>query len=128
MHATEQSCETLSKVRKNHPKKGWIVDVDVYLYEVHPVDFEIETCLPVVPDPPNPNPKIVFHNSGRDGFTVRFRLFDNTRDGNGSNYVFPDPPGPKNADDPLQWALWSRKGHGCPPPDCHAQWDEFTSY
>lgn len=128
MHEREEECFSDRKIRKNKPDKRWTIDVDVYLYEAGPpAVFDVDTCLPSVDDPHDSNRRIVFHNSGRPGFMLRYRLFDNTNNGNGSGYVFPSPPGPDHVRDPLQWAMWSREGHDCPPAGYHAQWDEFTS-
>ncbi len=113
---------------KHYPDKPWTVDVDVYLYSAGPpAEFTIDTCLPVEPCGGDPHGRIVFSNKGRDGFNVVFRLFDNTNGGDGSGYVFPDPPGPKHVSDRKKWALWSREGEGCPPEGYADQWSEFTS-
>jgi hypothetical protein len=115
---------------KHHPTRQWAVDVDVYLYSVGPgdhADFEVVSCLPVDKEAPDPHGRIVFQNNGRPGFTVNFRLFDNTNKGEGSGYVFPNPPGPKHVSDPEKWAMWSRIGEGCPPADYADQWEEFAS-
>lgn len=115
-------------VGRNRPQKAWEIDVDVYLNSVGPpAQFKLDTCLPTEPDGTDPNERIVFRNKGRPGFTINFRLFDDTNDGNGSGYVFPDPPGPRHVSDPKQWAMWSREGQGCPPPGYADQWSEFTS-
>jgi hypothetical protein len=95
----------------NGPKHPWQVEIDVYLNSVGPgpddVDFEVDTCLPTEPDLDDPkHPRVDFKNEGRDdGFTISFRLFDNTNGGLGSNYRFP-----LNASD----GVWSQVGHSCP--------------
>lgn len=103
------------------PQKAWEIDIDVYLYSVGPpADFEIMACLPV--DTANEN--LIFYNQGRPGFVINYRLYDNTNNGAGSGYKFPNPPAPPNRES--EWALWSRQGSGCPPLN-HGQWAEFTS-
>lgn len=102
------------------PTKPWEAEVDVYLTSAGPpAVFEIETCLPV-----DAEDNIVFNNNGRPGFNINFRFYDNTNGGNGSGYVFPNPPTPPNKE--MQWAMWSSAGQGCPTPGC-GQWSEFTS-
>jgi hypothetical protein len=103
------------------PQKPWEIDVDVYLKSVGPpADFQMKACLPI--DKTNKN--LYFYNEGRPGFIINFHLYDNTNNGAGSGYVFPNPPAPPNKES--EWALWSRQGPGCPPKD-HGQWAEFTS-
>ena len=98
------------------PSRPWEVDVDVYLKSVGPpAQFDILCCLPV-----DQNGNIVFYNNGRPGFTVNFRLYDDTNSG----YVFPNPPAPPNKI--MKWAMWSTQGQGCPPQGS-GQWPEFTS-
>jgi hypothetical protein len=129
-HVIDMEPEECSLAEKHHPSRQWAVDVDVYLNAVGPgnvADFEVVTCLPVENSAPDPHGRIVFRNNGRPGFTINFRLFDNTNDGNGSGYVFPDPPGPKRVGNHQKWAMWSRIGEGCPPADYADQWEEFTS-
>jgi hypothetical protein len=118
----------ITAAAKHHPDNPWTVDVDVYLYSVGPpAEFTVDTCLPVELDCDDPHGRIVFRNNGRDGFNLVFRLFDNTNGGEGSGYVFPDPPGPKHVSDHNKWALWSKEGEGCPPAGYADQWSEFTS-
>lgn len=110
------------KTLMKKPDKPWEVDIDVYLESVGPpAKFKIKTCLPV--DPADEN-ITYFFNKGRPGFTVSFHLYDNTNNGAGSGYVFPNPPKPPHKES--EWALWSRQGPGCPPKD-YGQWDGFTS-
>jgi len=101
------------------PTKAWEAEVDVYLKSVNPLNFELATCLPV-----DNAGNIVFYNNGRPGFMISFRLFDDTNNGNGSGYVFPNPPDPPNQK--AKWAMWSSQGAGCPAPEC-GQWPEFTT-
>lgn len=102
------------------PGKPWEAEVDVYLTSVGPpAAFQIQTCLPV-----DPNGNIVFYNNGRPGFSINFHLYDNTNNGAGSGYVFPNPPSPPSK--LMQWAMWSSAGQGCPPVGS-GQWSEFTS-
>lgn len=97
------------KQHPNHPKDRWVVMIDVFLNSVDATgepDFDIRTCLPtkmVASDPKHP--EIQFDNAGRPGFSVEFRLFDNTNGGLGSGYRFP-----LEAKD----GVWSQAGNGCP--------------
>lgn len=97
------------KHHANHPHDPWDVVVDVFLNAVEPgkkPHFDIQTCLPVKsPSSDRQPPEIQFENSGRPGFSIRFRLFDNTNGGNGSGYRFPL----RAAD-----GLWSQVGNDCP--------------
>jgi hypothetical protein len=105
----------MPKAARKGPDKPWVVDVDVYLEDIGPpVEFHIDSSLPV--DGGN----LVFYNRHRPGFTINFRLWDNTAEG---NYVFPNPPAPPNNEE--AWALWSSKGKGCPPP-C-SSWSVFSA-
>jgi hypothetical protein len=112
---------------KHTPPNKWGIEVDVVLTDVGPpAKYTIDTYLPLENDPNDKNHKrIIFHNAGRaNGFTVNFQLYDNTNDGKGSGYYFPNPPDPHDPGDPGQWPLWSQKGAGCPPP---GQWSEFQA-
>jgi hypothetical protein len=107
-------------LRRNQPTKPWDCEIDVYLTSVGPpAVFQIESPLPV-----DEYGNIIFCNNGRPGFMIHFRLYDQTNDGNGSGYVFPNPPAPPNQ--VMQWAMWSSEGEGCPEPGC-GQWSEFTT-
>lgn len=77
---------------------GWIVDVDVYLFdESQNPPFELRTYLPKDDDG-----DIVFENHWRPGYLVRFNL----KGPKASSYFFPDDP-----DD----SLYSTRGStGCP--------------
>jgi hypothetical protein len=108
-----------TELRGQAPGKPWEAEVDVYLTSVGPpVAFTIETCLPT-----DASGNIIFKNNGRPGFNINFHLYDNTNDGQGSGYVFPNPPAPPNKTG--AWAMWSSAGQGCPPQGC-GQWSEFT--
>ncbi|MGN6848184.1 MAG: hypothetical protein ACTHJK_01705 [Sphingomicrobium sp.] len=108
--------------RKGPNNKPWVIDVDVYLDKVEPPPdrtptFHLDTCLPM-----DASGNISFSNRHRNGFQIRFNLWDNTTEG---NYVFHEPI--KSPTDPSKWALWSSKGPGCPPDNCNAQWEQFQS-
>lgn len=125
-YTRDQDCD-LKIQAKHYPPRKWGIEVDVFLTDVGPpAVFTVDTCLPLEDDPNDPEHKrIVFHNAGRDsGFTINFQLYDNTNNGNGSGYYFPDPPDPKRPSNPDQWPLWSQQGAGCPPP---GQWSEFQA-
>jgi hypothetical protein len=108
------------KPQGTKPTKPWETDIDVYLTSVGPpAQFQISTCLPL-----DQSGNIVFYNNGRPGFMLHFRLYDQTNNGAGSGYVFPSPPAPPNQ--PMNWAMWSSAGSGCPVPGC-GQWSEFTT-
>lgn len=89
---------------EHHPSKPWEAEIDVMLTSIGPpADFKIQTCLPV-----DASGNIVFANHGRPGFKVRFRLYDNTNNGQGSGFTFPQ--GASATD-----AVWSILGaNGCP--------------
>lgn len=123
-HEGSEEAMQHSKVLAKGPSKPWEIDIDVYLDSVDPLDFSIDTCLPQSED--DSQSCIEFNNAGRNGFTLNFRLYDNT--GANPSYVFPDPPGnPNQGGDPQTWALWSSQGEGCPPPGYADQWDQFTA-
>src|SRR4051812_7913282 len=106
---------TPDKKHGHGPRNAWAVEVDVYLNSVAKdgtADFDVQTCLPTKWVGSDPHPQIQFHNEGRPGFFVRFRLFDNT--GNG-NYRFAS-----NEDD----AVWSQLGSACPLSAAHGVFDK----
>ncbi|MGN6058247.1 MAG: hypothetical protein ACTHOI_06650 [Sphingomicrobium sp.] len=112
------------KVGRQQPTRPWQVEIDVYLDDVSPPPerkptFHLETCLPR-----DPYGNIVFFNCDRPGFEIRFNLYDNTNNGQGSGYVFHPPSAPPH--DVMQWAMWSSLGPDCPRRGC-GQWPEFTS-
>jgi hypothetical protein len=96
------------KGHMNHPKEAWEVIVDIFLNSVAPdgtPDFDVQTCLPVKFVAGDPHPRIQFDNAGRPGFWIKFRFYDNTNDGAGSGYRFPNHDGD---------AVWSQLGDTCP--------------
>ena len=96
----------------NKPDKPWDAEIDVTLTSAGPpAAFTIDTPLPK-----DPNGNIIFNNNGRPGFKIKFRLYDNTNNGNGSGYAFPQ--GGNKSD-----AVWSQLGAtGCPSSGI---WDVF---
>lgn len=102
------------KKHAHGPQNAWDVEVDIYLNSVAKdgtAEFDVQTCLPTKLVGVDPHPQIQFHNEGRPGFFIRFRLFDNT--GNG-NYQF--------ASDPKD-AVWSQFGQDCPLSAAHGVFD-----
>jgi hypothetical protein len=90
------------RLQGQHPSNPWDAEVDVNLTSDNPVQFQIATCLPL-----DNSGNILFNNNGRPGFKIKFRLYDNTNNGAGSGYTFPQ--GANKAD-----AVWSQLGTTCP--------------
>jgi hypothetical protein len=117
-HRKDSECADEERLTKKHargPQNAWAVEVDVYLNSVAKdgtADFDVQTCLPTKMVGSDLHPEIQFHNEGRPGFFIRFRLFDNT--GNG-NYQFAS-----NEDD----AVWSQLGTTCPLSSVHGVFDK----
>jgi hypothetical protein len=114
-----------SEARSRELGPPWEIDVYVDLTSArNPPEFSIDTCLPLKSHKGDKHPWIIFNNAGRNGFTLYFRLSDQT--GANNSYVFPDPPGrPGDNIDPLKWALWSQQGQTC--PTSAGQWPQFTA-
>lgn len=86
---------------KASARQKWTVDVDVYLEQVDPLVFHIESPIQSAPDR-----ELVFHNNCHPGFDVVFHFHDDTGDPDGYSFV-----------DDKQDAVWSQKGDGpayCP--------------
>jgi hypothetical protein len=103
-HRTQEN-EGEPKLQGQHqPTNPWDAEIDVTLTSAGPpAQFEIATCLPI-----DASGNIVFNNAGRPGFRVKFRLYDNTNNGNGSGYAFPQGANKQDG-------VWSEVGSsGCP--------------
>lgn len=91
------------------PRERWVVEVDVYLESVDPLEFHIESYLQSAPDT-----NLVFHNNRHPGFEVVFQLQDDTGDPIGYTFLKPKLN-----------AVWSQLGDGpdfCPKEE---MWEVF---
>jgi hypothetical protein len=113
-HDRDEAAKRRPQLQGEHfPTKPWDVEVDVTLTSAGPpAVFDVQTCLPRDGDG-----NIVFRNNGRPGFSVKFRFYDNTTDGQGSGYAFPQGADQNDA-------IWSQLGENNCPQDPGA-WDVF---
>jgi len=101
---TRQSME-LRGTPKGEP---WLVQVDVYLDRVDPLEFRVESCLPQKSQ--NGENYLIFENKLRPGYRILFQLHTMTEEDPATEgYAFP-----KKGDD----AIWSQKGPACPKEYC----------
>jgi hypothetical protein len=91
------------EVRALAKGEPWQVQIDVYLEQVEPLKFRIESCLPHKDK--NGEKYLIFNNNLRPGFKILIQLHDLTDSG----HTFPN-----RADD----AIWSQKGDECPLAYC----------
>jgi hypothetical protein len=101
-------CVRLSELEGGVPKgEPWLVQVDVYLDSVDPLQFHVDSCLPQEPRyfGGKEEQYLVFNNSCRPGFKIIFELHPSDTVPATQGYRFPH-----RADD----AIWSQIGDECP--------------